>query len=273
MDSGDLLENGQSDKFADLKNRAMARANNLSDYSALNIAARELAGGLSLLKAYADDLDAPLISTNVFLKDRSHPLWKPWVMSQVNGLKVAILGVVSPDFLDIDALSEQGIEVNPVVSSLRLLLPEVREKADLVVVMANTGMVGAKEVASQLGNDIDLVLTGRDTYTNYEFEKINGSYLFKNTRNGQHLNIIKCYMKQSRLEKVEDDLVPLDGSIKTGEVFIDLVSKYKREVRARKKALRLKKSPQNKVIERYKNMTPQEYMDLMKKKSAVPHKK
>lgn len=270
FDSGDSLEGGKPDNFSDLKNRVMARGHNLSGYSALNVAARELKGGVKSLREYAKVLDAPLISSNIVPQDGETPIWKPWVIQQIGDLRVAVLGVVSPKFLDIETLTNQGVDVHPMVPSLQKLLPEVRAQADLVVLLANTGLAGARRIASQFHNDIDLILVGRDSYQSYDYEKVNDTYLFKNSRNGQHLNVIKCYMAQNHLGKVVEDLVPLDDSIKTGMTFVEPILKYKQEVRARKKALRYKKDPAYKAIEKYKDMSPQEFMDLMKQQSTIP---
>lgn len=235
----------------------------------MNVGARELSVGLDLLRQYGNSLDAPLVSTNLVMKDKQKPIWKPWVYKEINGLKIAILGVVSPKFLDIESLNAQGVEVVPIVVSLQKILPKIRPQVDLVVLLASTGIIGANSTINQVGSGIDLVLVGRDYYKTFESEQIESTYLFKNGQNGQYLNVIKCYMNQGKLISVNDNLVPLNNSIITTDKDFEPFTIYQREVRDRQKELRIKKDPMLKKIEEYKAMSPYEYMQSLKRNSAT----
>jgi len=128
-------------------------------YDALNAGTGELLAGPTALREIGHGSPA-LVSANGAFAAQEAPrgALKPYVIKQVGGKRVALVGVtdggagvygsVKPARLPADALRE--------------LLPEVRAKADFVVVLADVDVPSVRDLADQ-GLGIDVLLGARST--------------------------------------------------------------------------------------------------------------
>lgn len=132
VDVGDALE-GPED-FHVLKHRQVLKAYAGMGYAALNAGAREAALPAATLRRLGAESPVPFISANLRDGASGEPLLKPWTITRRAGKRIAFVGVVAPDTLP-DGPGE-GVDIEPLETCLARVIPELKGKADVLVLLA-----------------------------------------------------------------------------------------------------------------------------------------
>jgi len=117
----------------------------------------------------AEELDHPLIAANMFDADTGELLFEPYLVEEVNGIRVGVIGFTDPDiptrqppYLS-EGLSFKGTEViQPLVDQLR----DERD-VDVVVVATHFGLPKAIRLAEEL-DGVDVLLSSDTHERTYE---------------------------------------------------------------------------------------------------------
>ena len=121
------------------KAELILNAMELMGYDALNLGGPEFFLGEEFLEHTRSHVSFPYIASNLLFDGGRLPWTKEYVIKEVGGIRVAVLGVLNPDELtqlpNQDRVKE--LQVIPPEAALNKLLPEVREKADLVVLLSH----------------------------------------------------------------------------------------------------------------------------------------
>ena len=110
----------------------------LMRYDALNLGSPEFMFGKEFLEQARSQVSFPYIASNLLDGGSRIPWTREYIIKEVGGIKVAILGVLDPDGLTRlpDRERVKGLEAIPPEAALNRLLPEVRGKADLVILLS-----------------------------------------------------------------------------------------------------------------------------------------
>ncbi|MCP1226385.1 bifunctional UDP-sugar hydrolase/5'-nucleotidase [Sebaldella sp. S0638] len=116
---------------------------------------------LEKLKKYK----TPVVLANIFIEESGQPFWdKPYVIIEKNGIKLGVIGIHGKfAFYDtITANAIKGLEARDEEEYLRKYIAEIKDKVDLIVVLAHEGTParqsskGTEDVARALKKDIEL---------------------------------------------------------------------------------------------------------------------
>ncbi len=246
----------------------MARGFNQAGYNALNLGVSELRQGLKELRAYVDELKMPLVSANVQMAGGEKALWQSWLRLEIGGVSVAVTGVVAQNAVTAEQQQQLGIIVTDPLPALQQVLSRIRSKVDAVVVLADTGLAAARKIA-QHTTGIDLLLVGGGGTRNYAKEHFGTAWLLKNGKNGALISTAQCYFADGRMTEVDDKIVPLDKGVKSNFDYAEPMLAYRLEVQQFKRGLRrMKEDKLKKELSSYRTMSPQEFMQAMKKKQV-----
>ncbi len=162
LDAGDLNTGRlESNLF---KARPDLEGYNYIGYDAMAIGNHEFDNPMGVLKEQMELATFPLISANVRTKGSDY-LAEPYIIKELDGLKVAIFGLTTKETEVIgnpentrDLLFEDEIEI------ANALVPELRRKADLVIALVHLGIYdssskGSKRLAYEVSG-IDLIVDG-----------------------------------------------------------------------------------------------------------------
>ena len=110
----------------------------LMGYDALNLGSPEFNFGKEFLERTRSRISFPYIASNLLNSGSRIPWTREYLIKEVGGIKVAILGVLDPDDLPQHRGREQvkGLEAGLPEAALNRLLPEVRGKVDLVILLS-----------------------------------------------------------------------------------------------------------------------------------------
>src|SRR5258705_1653943 len=134
VDSGDFF--GIAGEQDSLKSGFMVQMMDKLGYNAATIGERELSFGQRYLLDTFKKTKIDLVSANVVFADTKKPLAKPYVIRKVGNVRVAITGLVGKELPFRKIPSEPELTVLDPFETAKKLIPELKKKADVVVVLS-----------------------------------------------------------------------------------------------------------------------------------------
>lgn len=146
------------------KGEAVTKAMNLMKYDALAVGNHEFDWGQEVLAQRASEASFPFLAANIVetRTGRSPPYLKPFVVRDLGIARVALIGITNPASATIvKATSVAGLRFLPAAESVRAVLPEAQQQADIVIVTAHIGLAEATQLARDVPA-IDVIVAGHD---------------------------------------------------------------------------------------------------------------
>lgn len=208
LDAGDFF---WKKNLKELRASITVKAIKMMQYDVLNVSDGELRCGLAFLDHFTGAIQERLISSNIF-KDNKY-VFKPYALKAVNGVNVAVLGVVLPGLIKPQQAFEDQIEIRDPESTLRALLPQLKKEVDIVVVLSHMGWDQSVQLANNVDN-LDFIIVGHDYYPTFDPVTINETVLLKSSVGGKHLGEIKMWLdSRKKLQRYESTLIELSSKI------------------------------------------------------------
>lgn len=264
-DSGDFLWKRPGDMLHPLQVEHVRKAFTAIGYDAVNIGDGEIASGEIFMRHFQTEPLPPLFSSNVTLaKDGERP-WAPYIIREAGKVRTAIIGLNSPDM--VQSNPDGLFAVSDPIQTLEKLIPEIRTKADMVVLLSHLGWEKSKQVVERFPM-IDIVIVGHDSYPTFSSETIGKTLMVKNAAGGGLLGVVEVWTDASnRPAKMESRLEVLVEKIQPLPEYAKLEQDFRAQKYANKQRLE-----QDKIAEdagKYLKMTPEEFMAEMKKENRV----
>jgi 5'-nucleotidase/UDP-sugar diphosphatase len=259
LDCGALFDN-----FGD-KAELLLNAMELMGYDALNLGSQEFFFGKEFLEHTRSHVSFPYIASNLLYGGSRPPWTREYIIKEVSGIKVALLGVLNPDGLTVipDQERVKELQVIPPETALNRLLPEVREKADLVILLSHFGAEKTEALVKAV-NGVDVAIsTGSDDL----FSSPPGNTVLLHTGYlGRTLGLLKLTLDEKRTLGVSDRrAIPLDNSVPDNGKIVMLVEMHKKAQTAKQEKLR------KELMEGLK-LSPQEFMERYRKEQTEKEK-
>ncbi|MCC5921232.1 MAG: 5'-nucleotidase C-terminal domain-containing protein [Cyclobacteriaceae bacterium] len=190
LDAGDFIQgNSLAEYFAKEENHGKAhpllQTMNFLQYDAIVLGNHEFNFGLDYLNQRIGEIDAPVMAANVLRDDDEQaPAYEDMIIKEVNGVKVAILGLTTPGSAVWDRNHVEGkLIFEDGLASAKKYIDRIREQADVAILLAHSGWESSnsysrdenmpdenfvKAIADEL-EDFDLLIMG---HTHREFSEI-----------------------------------------------------------------------------------------------------
>lgn len=153
LDAGDSLLNDNYPAKSSQGASSIA-AMNLLQYDAMTLGSLDLTLlSVDELRARIDEAHFPVVSANVFVGDLDKLLVEPYALLEMQGHRIAILGLT-------DSAQVEGFRIAEPLETVRQWLPELREGADIVILLSHAGIETDKAIAQEVGG-IDVIVSGR----------------------------------------------------------------------------------------------------------------
>jgi 2',3'-cyclic-nucleotide 2'-phosphodiesterase (5'-nucleotidase family) len=184
--------------------------------------------GLPFLRTMASRAKFAIVAANVVDPATGELVFgAPYTIKTLKGgLRVGIVGVLDdairfPSYIDVSTF-----KVLPAIETVRNLVPELKEKADFLVILSHMGMERSLELARQAG-DFDLVVVGHAKPVLKELTKQGESIMLATGGSGQYMGRIDLSLAaDGAIEQGQMKLVPLDDSIPLNQEVTDLFVQY-----------------------------------------------
>ncbi|GAB6169590.1 5'-nucleotidase C-terminal domain-containing protein [Clostridium carnis] len=154
-----------------------------------------------LVKQY-EDRGTAIIAAN-FYKDKER-VFKPYIIKEVDGVKVAVIGVVTNHITKWDADKLIGYEATNPAEEVKKVIGEIKAKneADIFVVSAHMGLNqehgdgdSAKDIAN-LNPEVAMILAGH-SHTSILSEIVNGVLITQPKNNGQEVSKVELEIEKN----------------------------------------------------------------------------
>ena len=179
LDAGDLLQGQPLTYYFNvvdtLSPHAVAEMYNYLGYDAMTVGNHDIETGHGVYDRFVREADFPVLGANVVNTATGKPYFKPYVVVEKGGKKIAILGLTMPTLTDnLPPHLWSGLEFRDQVETARAYLPEIlSQRPDLLICLMHSGP-GKKEgdprpMAANVGYDLakaipeaDIVLCAHD---------------------------------------------------------------------------------------------------------------
>ncbi len=192
MDNGDLLQ-GQPTayyyNFIDTVSvHLMAQMLNYMGYDAASMGNHDVETGHSVYDRWASQCKFPVLGANIVRESDGEPYLKPYLVVKRNGLRIAILGMITPAVPNwLPEKLWKGLRFEDMEETARRWMPVLRdkEKADIVIGLFHAGVnpvlvseqyrENASVTVAQQVPGFDVVFAGHDHQTHcYKVENVEG---------------------------------------------------------------------------------------------------
>lgn len=156
----------------------------LVGYDAITPGEREFGYGYQYFLDLVRQRKLTVVSANLFDKASGKALFKPFVVVKKQGVKVAIAGLIGKA-IPLGAAQDSVTVQDPLVVAQKLV-PEMRKKAAMVVLLAHMGRVDAEDLASQVPG-IDVMVIGHHPGLVLVSRKVNQTISVASGEQGQNI--------------------------------------------------------------------------------------
>ena len=255
LDSGDTIQGTPLESFHNRKNNRppdpmMLVMNSLS-YDAMTVGNHEYNFGLTVLEKARKEAQFPWLSSNTYDIATKQPHYKPYIVKEVAGVRIGILGLTTPGIPNWDnPPNYAGLEFHEPVSEARKWVSILREqeKADVVVIAmhmglgedlrtgeVNPGQVPHENEAISIAKEVpgvDVILMGH-THRDVPSVYINGVLLTQANYWGRHLARADLYLQKTgtgwRMYAKSARTIAADDHVEPDPDVVKLAEPYDRE--------------------------------------------
>ncbi len=168
MDAGDYC--GVENKAYGYDTEVMLDVMKLSGYHVATVGEFDLKRGVNFVRDSAARGGFDVVSANIYVKGQGQVRpFPPYVIKKLGKKRYGIIGVIGKDdpvagnrggvTVDKRTLDTNQLVITDPLVAIKEVLPEVRKKSDIIVVIAHTGIQRAREIV-QLIPEVDVVVPG-----------------------------------------------------------------------------------------------------------------
>ncbi len=128
-------------------------------YDAVSVGDKDLMMGVKFFSDMTQKARFPFISANLVDKKTEKGIFKPYVVKEIAGLKIGIVGLLDDAFNAVLQEKESGLTILDPVSTSKAVTKSLREYCDLIVVLSQLGELRDKKLARE-NPQIHLILGG-----------------------------------------------------------------------------------------------------------------
>jgi hypothetical protein len=158
-------------------------------YDVANVGEKDLMMGLKFLFDLSQKAKFPFISANLVDKKTQKEVFKPYVIKEIAGLRIGILGLLDDLFNPTLQEKDPGLTILEPLSKSKALTKSLREYCDLIVVLSQLGESKDKKLARE-NREIDLILGGGGESKRAVIERVNEVPIYRLEPRGGYLGRI-----------------------------------------------------------------------------------
>jgi len=189
VESGDLFfdirESGDSQK-ALTKARLLGRAYRRMEAVAVNVGDQDLLHGLDFLREESSK-GLPLISANLLDSSSKTPIFPPYLIQKVSGVRIAFFGLIPPGFRPAiqNAVGETVLVKDP-LETARETVQKLRGRADLIVLLSDLGLEMDRMISRAVPG-IHFILGGNERRLFVRANQEGETYIFQSYEKGMYI--------------------------------------------------------------------------------------
>jgi len=202
---------------------------NLMRFDAMVVGNHEFDFGQDTLKTRIKEAHFPVLGANV----EGLSELKPYVIKELQGLKVAIIGLVTPDApVATHPRNVVGLKFLPPGAALEKYLPELQSQADLVIVLSHIGYQADRELAAQVPG-IGVIVGGHSHTKLLQPTVINHTLIVQAWEHAKALGVLDLTVEDGKIKGFSGHLEMIKpGRGQEDKAVGALVARYTAQVNA-----------------------------------------
>ncbi|MBY0515679.1 MAG: 5'-nucleotidase C-terminal domain-containing protein [Bacteriovoracaceae bacterium] len=187
-------------------------------YDAMAVGNHEFDNNLEVIRKQESWAGFPFLSANIY-KDGKR-LFKPYIIKNMHGLKVAILGLTTKDTpLKSKMEGHVNVEFRDPIEEAKLIVPELRKKVQIVIALTHMGHFANENHGADSPGDvtlartvsgIDIIIGGHTQIPLFKPDIQNGTIIVQAYEWGKYLGKIDVVSKNGKLELKNYELIPIN---------------------------------------------------------------
>jgi len=196
---------------------------NLIGYDAMAVGNHEFSHDLERILELERMAGFPFVCANVKKKTTGVYPFKPYVIVERQGRRIALLGLVT-GYLKKMVISERvaGLELIDPLDAAKEWVPLLRTKADHVIVLSHCGYGYDRNVLARGVDGIDLIVGGHSHSVLPAPERVGDTVVVQAGKHGLFLGVVTLHFAGKELERAEGGLLPINFSPGDREQYLDI---------------------------------------------------
>jgi 5'-nucleotidase len=224
LDGGDALFG--DDLAQETKGQVIVEAMNLLGYDAMALGGEDFRLGLDVLRQRMEEAQFPVLSANVMISGTEQLFAKPYVIKEIEGHKVAIIGLTNREAASVAGGAVVVLDPQEV---LKDVMVEVSGEADVVIVLSRLGTATDMQMAGQAPG-IDLIIGGqsRDVLDPPLWDEPTSTVIAQAGYQGRWIGVVSLELDgQGEVTGHQGQVVLLSGEIGDDPDMRDFLNQYK----------------------------------------------
>ena len=225
--SGDMI---QGNPWANLfEGKSTIEVMNAMEFSAMVLGNHEFDFGREILIKRMQEARFPILAANI----QGMPGLKPYVLKDISGLKVAIIGIITEETpTTTHPKNVEGLEFSSMLDSTRKVIQELGDRPDVVIMMSHLGLPFDRRLAESASGIH--VIVGGHTHTRVESPiKINETLIVQAWEHAKVLGKLDLTIQDRKVIRYEGQLVDINPGMPNPDTTVEeIVNRYKNKAAA-----------------------------------------
>lgn len=177
----------------------------------------DIAYGPKVLEELAAALSYPVLAINVYRKETGKLFLSPYVLKEINGISVGIIGIAS-NIVDktMPPSYSEGLRFTTGDKELPGYIKEVKDQgAELVVVLSHLGFPQDYKMAAEISG-IDICISGHTHNRLKEPVKVNDTYIIQSGSQGSFIGLLDLTLDEQGIASLHHELLEVREDIAEG---------------------------------------------------------
>jgi 2',3'-cyclic-nucleotide 2'-phosphodiesterase (5'-nucleotidase family) len=235
VDTGDLLfsnesvQNPNAKQIGNLKADLYMKSYNLMGYNAFTPGELDLSIGVGELIKMSQQANFPFLAANLIKADSKEPVFKSYIIKQVQRIRVGIFGLISDQFPLEGPPEEKGkFVITDPIETAKKIVGTLKKRCRVIVVLAHMGAEEQKKLATNV-HGIHFVINGHLSHAHQDPQLVGPTQILIAGSRGEHLGQVDLF-KQKRKLLSRYQLKPLKTDYKEKPEVLTWVGQYKDEM-------------------------------------------
>ena len=230
VDCGDFF--GVAGEQDSLKSGFMVEAMQMLGYDVVTLGEREFDFGQRFLLDSFAKTKIDVVSANLVYADDKKPFVKPYVVRKIGTARVAFTGLLGKDYRIRMSGADRPLEVLDPTTTIQKLLPEIRKKADVVVLLSHLGLAESQKLTLAVPG-IDVMVFGHQAGLFRSVVKTQDVINVRGGERGQHIPQIHLVVEDGKISAFDGEVVVLDDKVPADDAMNKAVDDFNNALNAR----------------------------------------